>query len=412
MVRRLEVFLKGSLVGELEQDNSGSIHFRYAESWLDAKSPIPLSTSMPLRKERYGRNICRPFFAGLLPEETSRQLIAKSFGVSDKNDFALLEKIGAECAGAVSLLPPGERPAEEGLEYREIASDELAARFAALPSHPLLTGTEGIRLSLAGVQGKLVVAIRDGKFSLPLGGAPSSHILKPPSPHFPGLVENEFFCMRLAECSELEVAPVELGQAGETTFLQIKRFDRTALPDGLFDRIHQEDFCQALAIPPELKYQTEGGPSLQRCFTLVRQVSTVPGPDILRLFDAVVFNFLIGNGDAHGKNFSFLYTEHGARLAPLYDLVATQCYPQLSSNMAMKIGGEREPKRTRARDWEKFFKEAGLGQAPATRRLQSLAERVRHQAEAMRADSVPGTEVVAAAIIANCRELMSREWKN
>ncbi|HEY3897955.1 MAG TPA: type II toxin-antitoxin system HipA family toxin [Chthoniobacter sp.] len=325
MKRTLNVFLKKDLVGELEQDNDGTLHFRYAEGWLNSKPAIPLSASLPLQKERFGRKLCRPFFAGLLPEQTNRELIAKAFGVSDKNDFAILEKIGAECAGAVSLLAPGEIPPAEESSYREITLDELAKKFTELPAHPLLTGTEGIRLSLAGAQGKLVVAIRNGKFSLPLGGAPSSHILKPPNAHYEQLVENEFFCMRLAKRVGMDVADVEMGKAGETPFLQVKRFDREETADGNLARIHQEDFCQAIGIPPELKYQQEGGPNLKRCFALVRTISSVPGPDVLKLFDAVIFNFLIGNSDAHGKNFSFLYTVTGARLAPLSARDSTEC---------------------------------------------------------------------------------------
>ena len=409
MAKRLTVFLRGTRVGDLEQDDSGSLHFRYAEDWIAAKSPIPLSTSLPARKERYGQKLCRPFFAGLLPEATSRELIAKSFGVSDRNDFAILEKIGAECAGAVSLLPADETPADDAPAYREINLDELAAKIGKLPSHPLLTGTEGIRLSLAGVQGKLVVLIRDGKYMLTLGGSPSSHILKPPSPHFEGLVENEFFCMRLAARMGLEVAHVELGKTGDGPFLQVERFDRKAMPDGNLDRIHQEDFCQALGIPPELKYQQEGGPSLKKCFALVRGVSAVPGRDVLKLFDAVVFNYLIGNRDAHGKNFSFLYTESGARLAPLYDLVSTQIYSNLSVNMAMRIGDRYEPAKVQLRDWQKFFADAGLGPAPALRRLQSLAEGILRETEIMVAESVPGHDMAATTIIANCQALLSRD---
>lgn len=218
-----------------------------------------------------------------------------------------------------------------------------------------------MRLSLAGAQGKLVVAMHNEDFRLPLDGSPSSHILKPQSPHFDGLVENEFFCMRLAAEAGLDVAAVEIGTAGDTRFLQVERFDRKRVSSDLMARIHQEDFCQALGIPPELKYQQEGGPNLKRCFELVRAISAVKGPDVLKLFDAVVFNLLIGNGDAHGKNFSFLYDGTRAKLAPLYDLVCTQAYPNLSPEMAMKIGDERKPTRVFARNWRKFFTDAGLG---------------------------------------------------
>jgi serine/threonine-protein kinase HipA len=351
------------------------------------------------------------FFAGLLPEEDSRTLIAKSFGISDKNDFALLEKIGAECAGAVSLIPPGELPAAGHPRYREITLDELAGKFAALPFHPLLAGEDGIRLSLAGAQGKLAVAIREGRFSLPLDGSPSSHILKPKSPHFAGLVENEFFCMRLAAQVGIDVAAVEIGTAGDTPFLQVKRFDRKPLPDGRWERIHQEDFCQAMGIPPELKYQQEGGPNLKKCFALVRAISAVPGPDVLRLFDAVVFNFLIGNSDAHGKNFSFLYDGGNARLAPLYDLVCTRAYLHLAEDMAMKIGDERKPSRILPKNWRKFFNEAGVGQSVAEQRLLNLAKRVLQETQVMAEKDAADTRQVSSAIIKHCQHLLSQEWR-
>jgi len=410
MARVLDVYLKGELVGKLEQHDSGTMSFAYAESWLESKSPVPLSASMPLRKEPFGRNECRPFFAGLLPEETSRKVIARGFGISDKNDFAILERIGAECAGAVSLMPPGEPPVTASPRYQEISLDELAAKFADLPAHPLLAGENGIRLSLAGAQGKLAVMIRDGSYFLPIGGSPSTHILKPANPYFKGLVENEFFCMRLAARAGLEVAPVAIGTAGAIPFLQVERFDRTRLPDGSLERIHQEDFCQALGIPPELKYQQEGGPNLKKCFALVRRISAVSGPDILRLFDAVVFSFLIGNSDAHGKNFSFLYHNGGARLAPLYDLVCTQAYPELSPDLAMKIGDERTPSRIFAKDWRKFFKAAEFGQSTAVQRIQSVASRILRETQAMLEKDIPGSKEISPLVLEKCHRLIALDW--
>jgi len=405
MARLLNVFLSGELVGQLEQDDSGAIWFQYGNSWIASESAVPLSASLPVRNERFGRNECRPFFAGVLPEEESRKLIAKTFGISDKNDFALLERIGAECAGAVSLLPPGELPVYDSPRYQEITLDQLAVKFSELPRHPLLAGEKGIRLSLAGAQGKLAVKISDGHFFLPLDGAPSSHILKPQNPHFDGLVENEFFCMHLAAQSGLEAAKVEIGTAGNIPFLQVERFDRERSPLGQLNRIHQEDFCQALGVPPELKYQQEGGPNLKKCFDLVRAVSTVPGPDLLRLFDAVIFNFLIGNCDAHGKNFSFLCKPSAKRLAPLYDLVCTRAYPRLSAEMAMKIGGERNPSKIYLINWRVFFKEAGIGQSTAERRLRTIAERVLQETKEM-ADTA-GAAHVSSVIIENCQRLIS-----
>lgn len=406
MARTLDVFLKQRLVGRLEQDDSGSLWFSYTEEWLKAEGAVPLSISLPLRSAPYRRNECRPFFAGLLPEETSRELIAKAFGVSDKNDFAILERIGGECAGAVSLMPSGELPMAGSASYREISPDELAGKFAELPQRPLLAGQEGIRLSLAGAQGKLAIAIFGGKYFLPLNGSPSTHILKPQGTHFEGLLENEFFCMRLAALAGLEVAPVEIGTAGSTRFLLVERYDRKPLDGDSLERLHQEDFCQALGIPPEMKYQQEGGPNLKKCFELIRSVSAVPGPDVLRLFDAVVFNHLIGNNDAHGKNFSMLYDDGEVRLAPLYDLVCTQAYPELAAESAMKIGDERKSDRIVGKNWLKFFNDARVGPAVARKRLKALAVSVSKIVREMDEPS-PGWKLVSPVVLANCGRVLS-----
>jgi serine/threonine-protein kinase HipA len=412
MARRvLNVFLKDALVGQLEQDDSGTTRYRYAREWLDSPTAVPLSASLPLRQEHFSRNETRPFFAGVLPEEDSRRLIAKAFGISDKNDFAMLERIGAECAGAVSLLPPEELPVNVEPHYREITSEELAAKLSELPRRPLLAGEKGIRLSLAGAQGKLALKISAGRFYLPLDGSPSSHIVKPQNPHFEGLVENEFFCMALASHAGLETARAEIGMAGDIRFLQVERYDRRVLSDGRLERIHQEDFCQALGIVPELKYQQEGGPNLKKCFELVRSVASIPGPDLLRLFDAVVFNFLVGNCDAHGKNFSFLREGTAIRLAPLYDLVSTQAYPELSTQMAMKIGGERDPQRVSARNWRGFFKEAGIGQAGAQQRLHVTAVGITTAAEDLAGQGCAGANKILPIIRSNHQRLELLRWE-
>ncbi len=375
MARILNVYLSDHFVGELEQDDSGSLWFTYHADWLSFEGATPLSASLVLRSERFKRNECRPFFAGLLPEEESRKLVAKTFGVSDRNDFAILSKIGGECAGAVSLVEQGVSRNASGKRYEKISEDELGAKLQKLPLRPLLAGEKGIRLSLAGAQGKLAVMILEGEYFLSLDGAPSSHILKPDSEHYLGLARNEFFCMKLAREMNLDVAPVELHQAGEVEFLQVSRYDRDQDLKGHLIRVHQEDFCQALGIVPELKYQQEGGPDFKQCFELIRQISSLPGPDVLALFDATIFNFLIGNNDAHGKNFSFLYRDGSTRLAPLYDLVCTQLYPELSNEMAMKIGGEKRPDQLRGKNWRKFFEEVGLTASAATKRALAFSNK-------------------------------------
>jgi serine/threonine-protein kinase HipA len=409
MARFLNVFLGLAKVGVLEQDDHGALWFAYDAEWLSLNNATPLSASLPLGPEKFKSRECRPFFAGLLPEEEKRELVARRFGVSERNDFAILEKIGAECAGAVSLLPPGQDPPTGTASYRRIDPDELEEKLQQLPRTPLLAGEDGIRLSLAGAQGKAAVMIREGNYHLPLDGSPSTHILKPESTRLPGLVDNEFFCMRLAAAVGLDVAPVTLGHAGDIHFLQVERFDRLKSDDGIWKRVHQEDFCQALGIPPELKYQTEGGPGLKSCFALVREISSAPIRDVLRLFDAIVFNYVIGNNDAHGKNFSFLYADGEARLAPLYDLVSTAVYPELSGDMAMKVGGEKEAKRLRARHWISFFEEAELGPAMAIQRMRKLSATLQTEARTL-GKEIHDSGAITELAGERCASILSHRW--
>ncbi len=156
---------------------------------------------------------------------------------------------------------------------------------------------------------------------------------------------NEFFCMTLAKAVGLKVSAVDRRTVGDKPCLIVQRYDRTVGADGAVTRLHQEDFCQALGFPPEHKYQQEGGPLLRDCLALLREWSTTPVLDIRDFLDGQIFNVLIGNADAHGKNYSMLYSGGQRRLAPFYDLVCTLAWPELSKRPAMKIGGGRFPKR-------------------------------------------------------------------
>jgi serine/threonine-protein kinase HipA len=209
MARTLDVYLHSDLVGRLTQDDDGDISFQYEESWLQRPGAFPLSHSLPLRGERFRRKECRGFFGGILPEESKREMIARNLGISARNDYAMLERIGGECAGAVTFLPQGEPMPDRRYGYRQLSDGELAAILKELPRRPLLAGEEGVRLSLAGAQDKLAVRLEGGAISLPLGGAPSTHILKPDVERFTGVVHNEAFCMRLAAAAGLPVAAVE-----------------------------------------------------------------------------------------------------------------------------------------------------------------------------------------------------------
>ncbi len=402
MARTLDVYLHTELIGHLTQDDDGDMSFQYAESWLQRAGAVPLSLSLPLRAERFRRKECRGFFAGILPEEAKRETIARNLGISARNDYAMLERIGGECAGAVTFLSHGEPMPDRHYGYRDLSEEGLAAILKELPRRPLLAGEEGIRLSLAGAQDKLAVRLEGRTISLPLGGAPSSHILKPNVERFEGVVFNEAFCMRLAAAAGLPAAAIETREAGGISFLLVERYDRhhRPVPDGapVVERLHQEDFCQALGIVSERKYQKEGGPSLKRCFTLLRDVSSVPAIDIARLLDDVVFNYLVGNNDAHGKNISLVYRAGGVgeleiRLSPLYDVVSTIYYPELSRDMAMRIGEQYSSEKVTLRDFEKLAEDAKLGRPLVRERLIEVTERVRTALP-----NVPATNPVAEQV--------------
>jgi serine/threonine-protein kinase HipA len=379
MARTLDVYLAHELVGRLIQDDHGQIAFDYAASWLDQDGAFPISHSLPLRPERFTQKECRGFFGGILPEEGNRRVIARILQISDKNDFAMLERIGGECAGALAFRAEGSAPPAHHNDYRELTGGELADILRTLPKRPLLAGEKGVRMSLAGAQDKIAVRVdTDGTISLPLGYAPSTHILKPAIATWEGVVSNEVFCMRLARAVGLAAAETTAHQVEDIAYLLSERYDRTIDEAGAVHRLHQEDFCQALGIPPEIKYQAEGGPGLKDCFAMLRRTSDNPVQDLGAMLDAVIFNLLIGNNDAHAKNYALLYDIDGTRrLAPLYDLVSTVFYPEIENRLAMKIGGEANPDLVAGKEIEAFAKDAGLGPALVKRRVSEFADRLR-----------------------------------
>ena len=415
MAKTLDVYLHRELIGHRIQNDGGQMVFDYAESWLEKPGATPLSHSLPLRRKRFTRKECRGYFAGVLPEESKRAIIARNLGISERNDYAMLERIGGECAGAVTFVPAGEPMPTRDDHYRALSSTELAGILRELPRRPLLAGETGIRLSLAGAQDKIAVRVEGESVSLPLGGAPSTHILKPAVERFAGVVFNEAYCMRLAATVGLSVAKTEVGRVEDVEYLLVERYDRThrrTTEGATLERLHQEDFCQALGIVSENKYQKEGGPSLKQSFALLREVSSAPVLDLARLLDAVIFNFLVGNNDAHGKNFSLLYRGAGTtivetRLAPLYDLVSTRYYPELTRELAMKIGGEYSSGKVSTTNFEQLAEDAGLAKPLVRRRIPELAETVLLNLDKTEIDH-PVAEALAGQIRERCETMRSR----
>ena len=378
----LEVYLSGTFAGELLRKDNGNLQFRYARDYVEAKGP-PLSLNLPLQAEAYPHRDCLAFFGNLLPEEDVRAQIALATGISAANDYRLLERFGGDVAGAITILP-SDRPRDDSEpDSLEILTEErLDQLLAELPQRPLAADEKGeVRMSLAGAQSKLpVVELEDG-FALPHGsGHPTTHILKPEPARFPGLVANEFFCMRLAAEVGLRVAEVTREETGSgLPFLIVTRYDRDLTHDPI-RRLHQEDICQALGRLYVEKYQHEGGPGVRDSMALIDR-SAVPARDRERFWMALVFNILIGNCDAHGKNYSLLYHSPAPSLAPLYDLLSTSVYDELTRQLAMSIDGATQLEDVGTTAWAQLADEVGFAPRFLAQRMAPFVERVRNAAE-------------------------------
>ena len=362
MTNLLHVYIDTKKVGTLA-GNDVDYFFTYAASWLTAPASIPLSLSLPLQSQPFPPDISRAFFSNLLPEGQLRDHFASKYRVSSDDDLGLLAALGGDCAGALALYPGGPEFLLSVTPpcYRALTEGELVQLLdEAYIMDPSFLKEERTRLSLAGVQDKLPIAIQGETFCLPLDGAPSSHILKPPNHRFPTLVENEAFCMALATAMGLQVPKTFLLRIGKVEVVYvIERYDRKIDRQGALSRIHQEDFCQATGHSYRLKYEEGGGPGYKACFEVVGRCRN-PLADRIKLINLAIFNYLICNADSHAKNISLLYDSGpNPSLAPFYDLVCTGIYPQLSAKLAMAIGGHYDPNEINAAAWIDFSEQAG-----------------------------------------------------
>ena len=385
---KLDVWLFAKRVGTLTFER-GRLQFTYADTWLADSRAVSLSCSLPLRPEPFGDQVARPFFAGLLPEGQMRQLLCRQFRISVENDFALLNEIGGECAGAVTFVEHGATPnaatTDDSL-VQWLDDGELSIVLRELPRRPMLAGDREIRLSLAGAQSKLPVVFDGNRIGLPRKAAPSTHILKPAISGVSGSVVNEAFCLQLARKMNINAATGTVHQVEDHPFLLVERYDRTGASPVAMQRIHQEDFCQAMAVVPEIKYQNEGGPDFAQCFELIRNVTRPSAPQLLRLLDYVFFNILVCNNDAHAKNYSLIFTSKAPVLAPLYDVLCTAVYPDVSSKMAMKIGSKYRFDQVMPRHWEQFSTDTRLGYAQLKKRLTRFAASLPAAARTLQTD--------------------------
>ena len=341
MHESLKVYLKDRFVGWLSHESTGDVFsFKYDDAYLADPADGALSFALPLGKEAFDSVRTYRFFANLLPPQVVRQRLGASLHLSRNNVFGFLKAIGGDCAGAVSLYPAWMRPTPQDVEKtRELSEGEAVDILKSLKRRPLYAaGEKGYRYSGAGAQDKLIARVRDGHVILPLYGTPSTHIIKPSADGFEDSVQNEYFCQRLAEEIGLSAARADILVLKGGFYYSAERYDREIV-DGKPRRLHQEDFCQLLSVDPETKYESDGGPSIPQCMEVARKMRLSPVSQ-LALMDSVLFNYIIGNADAHAKNHSVVYHGRRADFAPLYDLVSTSVYPELSKEMAMRIGDD------------------------------------------------------------------------
>lgn len=377
----LVVLMNGVEAGRLHYER-GRLTLTYAEAWRNRADAVPVSLSMPLAAETHSGSAVGAFLWGLLPD--NEQIIqdwSRRFQVSARQPFGLIGAVGEDCAGAVQFVLPDRLDAvmngdQDGVVW--LSDVEVAERLAGLRTNKgawRRVGDQG-QFSLAGAQPKIALIRQDGRWGIPSGRTPTTHILKPPSADIEAQAENEHFCLSVLRQFDLPVAASRVQVFGDEVAIVVERYDRFEGPTGI-GRVHQEDFCQALGMMPNNKYQNQGGPSLKDLIGLIREVSVSPREDINTLVDASIFNWIIGGADAHAKNFSLLLGAAGRhRLAPIYDVASVLPYsPQIQFDdikLAMKIGGEYRLRDIGLKHWRLFAAESRLDFEPVRSRISMM----------------------------------------
>jgi serine/threonine-protein kinase HipA len=389
----LIVLLSDREVGRVRQEQRGRLKFIYNDEWREARGAYPLSVSMPLAASEHPHDVIDAFIWGLLPDNAAiLESWARKFQVSARSAFALISRVGEDCAGAVQFVRLDRLDAvrDEGPgDIDWLDESDIAMRLKMLREdhsawrQPGDTG----QFSLAGAQPKTALLLQDGKWGVPSGRIPTTHILKPPTGAFDGHAENEHFCLALARALGIPAASSTVTRFGDEVAFVVERYDRRVI-DGRIVRIHQEDICQAFGVPPARKYENEGGPSISRIVDFLRENSGVPREDVDTFIDAVAYNWLVGGTDAHAKNYSILIGAGGrVRLAPLYDLASILPYEKfdpLKLKLAMKLGGKYRLRDISARSWEKLAEELRLDKKEVARRVCEMAGKLPVEAQAIR----------------------------
>ena len=376
-------------VGSISGENSRNACFSYSEAYREDPYSVPVSVSLPLRKEPFSPLQTKCFFEGLLPEGFIRRTLAARMRTDEDDYLPILFGLGCECLGAVRISEEG---GEEEASYRALSMEEvqaLAAEGAGKSAELVLQS----HLSLTGASGKVGLYYDEAnkQWLLPVGTAPSTHIVKQSHIRLNDIVANEQLCERTAFYLGIDVPEsfiINTGAGREhEVLLAVRRYDRLfteraprlkGLPVPL--RLHQEDMAQALGISASGKYEQDPSQGyLAGMFALLRRVSANPIEDQLKLWDRIVFCRLVGNTDAHLKNFSLLYSPDlkGIRLAPAYDLVSTCVYPGGTRRLAFSIGGETDIRKVTEDSFRRAAKDAGIGERMAMNHVRDMKDRFR-----------------------------------
>lgn len=378
----LVLLVDGEVIGSIQRRN-GRLSLVYSDGWRLRPDGYPLSLSMPLASPDHSHGPVNAFLWGLLPDnDVVIERWARHFQVSARNPFALIGAVGEDCAGAVQFVRPDRvealrRGAEDQVDWLE--PEQVAERLRALREDEAAwrSARDTGQFSLAGAQPKTALMWRDGRWGVPSGRLPTTHILKPPGAAFDGHAENEHLCLRLARRLGIPTAETRVERFGDEIAIVVERYDRQVTGDRVV-RVHQEDFCQALARLPTDKYQNEGGPGVRDCVEVLADRSSAPGEDIDTFLDAVIYNWIVVGTDAHAKNYSMLIAGEGrVRLAPLYDIASALPYRGLDFQklkMAMKMGGEYRVRDIEARHIGRMAAEARQSPARWVERARALAD--------------------------------------
>jgi serine/threonine-protein kinase HipA len=382
MTNELIALANGREMGSVIHRNA-RLSFIYEESWRQDGRSYPLSLSMPLASAEHGHSRIERFLWGLLPDnDRVLENWAKRFQVSPRNAFRLIANVGEDCAGAVQFVRPDRleslRTEPAAREVAWLTEDDIAERLRVLRADHSAwrAAADTGQFSLAGAQPKTALLFQRGHWGVPSGRTPTTHILKPPTGDWDGHAENEHFCLLLARASGLIVPNSSVRRFRDEIAIVIERYDRV-YSSGERLRVHQEDMCQALALHPTRKYESDGGPGVRKIVDLLREHSSHPEDDMQSFLDAIAFNWLIAGTDGHAKNYALLLGAQGAvRLAPFYDLASILPYQKVNLNkakLAMKIGGEYRLRNIGLRHWHRLAADVHTDRDALIDRIRAMA---------------------------------------